>query len=486
MLTSLMQTAQNLISMMYMALVDRPLYAAEGITRYVAAVGVASPFMWLAMAFMVGGRIGTEIGVSQSMGRKDVQGAMKYAQNGFMLALFLGIVYCIAVFFLRYQLLDLFAMDGRRDVTEAALQYIQIAVLGLPFMFVHFLITGVYSGYGNTKLPFYINVGAMLVNIAVTPIFIFVFDMGIQGAALGLVTANVFNAVIKIWAMTMYGKRPFEKFRLFGRVAWDKIRQILKWSIPVAAESFIFTMMFMLVALLVVEFGPYAVAGQNVGIQIESLAFMVGAGFSSALTAFVGQNYAAKKWTRLREARRLGMTAMACYGAFVTVVLFVFARPLVGLILNSQYEIDVAVSYLRTLALCQILFCMDGVAIGFFRGRGKTTRPSVVIISSGIFRVAIAYAFVRGFMVGGFGFGPLAAHISPYGLLGFLVQVNEYGNIVASINALWLAVALSKTLRSSWLLIWSLLTNKEVPRDDEPEEPTEELSDELTPAQATA
>ena len=425
MATSLMQTAHNLTNMFWLGRID-------GGGSYVAAAGLAGQFLWLSMAFIFLCRIGVEIGVSQNMGKGDIDTAKSYSQNGFILSVAMSLVYASTVFIFRHQLIGFFSLDDA-EVAHAAGQYLGLVAFALPFMFTHFLLTGVYGGCGNTKIPFYINAASILLNIILNPILIFGFGLGLYGAGLSIVTAAIFNLSVKIWAMTMYKGRPFKSYTIFTKISWDKILQILKWGVPVGMESFFFTGLFLVVSRLVAQFGVAAVAGQNIGIQVESSAFMIGGGFASALTAFIGQNYGAKKWGRIRATQRIATIFMASYGFFIAVVLFVFAEQLISLFLVDPEAIAIGGSYLRIIALTQVLFCMEGVAVGSFRGRGLTTKPTIVSISSNILRVIVTYA--------------LAA-------------------TALGINGVWVGIAIAMTTKSIWLLVWLRLNMRKMPKTD--------------------
>ena len=427
MATSMLQTAHNMTNMFWLGLLG---------DEYVAATGVTGQFIWLSMAFILLCSIGTGIGVSQNMGKGDPDTAKNYAQNGFMLAMGIGILYALVVVVFRHQLIGLYNLDNPY-VEATAVLYISIIALSFPFQFGQLLITAVYNGTGNAKLPFYINSAGFLLNMILSPILIFVVGWGIAGAAISLVTSAVFNFTLKIWAMTLYKNRPFEKYALFARVAKDKIVQILKWGVPVGTESMLFTLLYMIVTRFVSDFGgDGAIAAQNIGLQIESLSFMIGGGFASALTAFIGQNYGAKKWGRLRSTHRLASIFMASYGALVTVVLFVFAEPLVSIFLSDPDSIRIGGDYLRIIALAQILFSIEAVTIGSFRGRGLTKIPATVSITSNILRVGIAFVLARIFGVSG----------------------------------IWAAIAISMTIRSVWLLIWHKIDFKKMPQSDNNED----------------
>ena len=424
MATGLFQTAHTLTNMFWLSRLG------EG---YVAAAGLAGQFMWLSFSLIMLFRIGTEIGVSQNMGRGEPDAAKAFAQNGFMMAIFIGVIFAALVVTFRVTLLRFFNI-GDDYVADIAQRYMAIIALALPFQFGHFVITGVYSGFGNTKLPFYINSAGLVLNIILSPILIFVLDWGVIGAAAALAIANVFNFCVKIWAMTKYKGRPFEKYAPFVRLAKDKAKQILKWGLPVGAEQMLGAFLFMLMTRIIAGFGYQAVAAHQVGMQVESLSFMVGAGFASAITAFIGQNYGAKKWGRMRSTYKVSFTFMAIYGVIITAVLFFGATPFVSIFLSEPESIAIGTNYLRIIAIAQLLFCMEGVATGSFRGRGLTMKPTIVSVSSNVFRVIIC----------------LALSLTVLGITG-----------------VWWGIVAAMTMRSVWLLIWHKLNIQKMPKTDE-------------------
>jgi putative MATE family efflux protein len=435
MATSFMQMAYNLTDMFWMGRLS---------SASVAAVGTAAMYLWLSMAFVAIGRMGAEIGVSQFMGKGDEEGAKRFANNALWVALCLGTVYTVVMVTFQRPLIAFFAIEDLQVVREAE-RYLAVSAFALPMIFLHNIFTGVFNGFGNTKLPFYINSIGLALNIIISPLLIFSIDtiilpfgaftlpftlgagLGITGAALGTVIASAANVALKLWAIKRYRGRPFTAFNYIARPCRGTIRQILKWGIPVAVESMLFTFLFMVMARLITTFGTGAIAAHRVGYQVEALAYMVGGGFASAMTAYMGQNYGAAAWGRIRIGYRLGVLSMGIYGASIAALLFVFAEPLVGVFLSNPEEIRMGGDYLRVISLTQILGCMEGVTAGAFRGQGQTVKPSVVSITSNVLRVIFCYALVH----------------------------------VWGLNGIWYGIAIAVTIRGIWLMGWyGLFTRK--------------------------
>ena len=425
MATSFMQMAFNLADMFWLSRLS------DG---SVAAAGTAGQFLWLSMAFIFIARMGAEIGVSQKMGEGDTDAAKKYAQNSLFLAAVMGVVYGAAMILFRQPLIAFFNIDDAQVVLESEL-YLAFTAVAFPAFFMHHVITGVFNGFGNTRLPFYINSFGLALNIAITPVFIFTFEMGIIGAAIGTVIASYINLGLKLWAIKRYSNRPFETFKFFVKPEKEYIRQIFKWGVPVAIESALFTILFMVVSRLIASVGGVgALAAQRVGSQVESLSWMMAGGFASAVTAFMGQNFGAKKYGRIREGYKISIIAMSIYGVFITFVLFFFANPLIAIFLEDPEAVAIGGTYLRIFALTQVLACMEGVAAGAFRGKGKTVNPTIVSVTSNVLRVIFAYALAQ---------------------------------TALGLDGIWIGIAISVTIRSVWMLVWHKVSARKLPKEDE-------------------
>ena len=423
MATQFLQMAYNLTDMFWMGQLS---------SASVAAVGTAAMYLWLAQAFIIIGRMGAEIGVSQYIGKGDEAGAKRFANNAFWVAVVLSIFYTGVMIFARAPLIAFFNIADAQVVHEAEL-YLLVSALGLPLIFMHNIITGVFNGFGNTKIPFYINALGLLVNIIISPVLIFIVGWGITGAALGTVIASVVNVVLKIWVMKKYSQRPFVHFQFFVLPDKAAIKQIFAWGIPVALESALFTFLFMVVARFIADFGTGAIAAHRVGYQVEALAYLVGGGFASAMTTYMGQNFGAKQWKRMRLGYKLGVLAMGIYGTAAAAFLFIFAEPLVSIFLSYPEEIRMGGDYLRVFSLTQILGCMEGVAAGAFRGQGQTGKPGIVSITCNVLRVIFAFALLQ----------------------------------IWGLNGIWYGIAISVTIRSLWLMGWyHLYAKRKLPLED--------------------
>lgn len=384
--TQVIQMTYNLADMFWLGRIGANAVAASG------AVGM---YMWLSMAFLMFGRLGAEIGVSQSFGRGDLPGAQRFGENAVQLGTVLGVLFGLVMLLGARPLVGFFNFKDPGVIRDAE-AYMRIVALGMPFFFLTAAVTGVYNGSGNSRVPFVINAVGLVLNMVLDPLLIFTFDMGIPGAAIATIAAQIVACILSVLSLLVYKNRPFSGFSFLRRPDPVRLRMIFKWAAPTAVESFLFCFLSMATNRMIAFWGEAAFAAQRVGSQIESLSWLIGGGYSMALTSFVGQNFGARQTERIRKSVRLSTGVMLIWGVIITAAMFFGGRLLMGIFVPGEAEvIEIGARFIRIVAACQIIACLEGVAAGAFRGAGRTVPPSIVSVSANVLRVAAAYLLSR-------------------------------------------------------------------------------------------
>ena len=424
--TQLMLMGYNLVDMFLLGRVS---------SDAVAASGSAGMYMWLSNGLMLIGRMGAEIGVAQAKGRRDREAAQAFAQNSLFLAALLGLLFALACLFAPGHLVS-FLNIREAAVADAARDYLFIVAFGLPATFVAAAVSGVFTGSGNSRAPFIVNACGLVLNALLDPLFIFTLEMGVRGAAIATAISQIAACLLSLYWLLRKKDRPFERLELLLRPAGIRIRQILRWTVPVSLENMMFTFFAMVVARIIATHGSSAITVARVGSQVESLCWLICLGFSSGITAFVGQNFGAGRWTRIWRGFRLSLAAIVPWGVLVTILFLLAGRWLISLFVPDERVIEMGRTYLWILAFCQVFFCLESIAGGAFRGLGRTTPPSVASIISNAMRVPLVY---------------------------WLSQT-ELG-----LNGVWWAITLSASFRGLWVFLWFLHYARTKPTRDNPE-----------------
>jgi len=360
----------------------------------VAASGVAGLFIWLSVGLMLIGRVGAEIGVSQARGRGDIDSAYSYSRAALYISAALGLLYASFIFIFRVQLIGFFNFQ-EAHVAADAVSYLAIIALGIPVMYISNSIDGSFVASGDSRTPFMIGSGGLILNMILTPIFVLGLGMGVIGAAVTSIIAQYIAFFVRLVAVKKFRSRPFAEYRFFAPIDLSAAWHILKLTLPISLEQTLFPLLTMITTRFEISFGAFAVAMSRVGTQIESLSWLVGAGFGAALTAFVGQNYGAGKMDRVSQSVKYATVILGIWGVIVTAIL-AFGSSIIFTVFLPEYAADpemrnLFITYMRILAACQIFANLESVAANAFRGIGKTVPPSVIGIASNIIRVPLAY-----------------------------------------------------------------------------------------------
>ncbi len=379
--TQLMLMGYNLVDMFLLGRVG---------ADAVASSGAAGMYMWLAGGLMLVGRIGAEIGVSQAKGKGDTVLALDYSHNSLLLAIVLGGI-TTAVFMAYPGQLIGFLYIQDPGVAADAREYLFIIGLGEVAVFISAAIGGTFTGAGNSRVPFLLNGIGLAMNAILDPIFIFTLGMGVKGAAIATVIAQVIGGLLSLYWLLVRKDRPFPHYAIHAKPVADCIRQILRWAVPVSVENMLFSWFAMVVTREIAEYGSTALTVARIGSMIESLCWLVCLGFSSGITAFVGQNFGAGKWFRIRSGIRISLAILIPWGLALTVLFMLAGGPLTGIFVPEQRVIDLGRDYLWYLSFCQVFFCLESVGAGALRGMGRTLPPSISSIVMNGLRIPTVY-----------------------------------------------------------------------------------------------
>jgi len=377
--------AYNLTDMMWVGKIG---------SNAVAAVGTAGFFLWLADAVITLCRIGAQVYVAQSLGERNQENAKKYAENSIQLTLIFAVLYSFLILILRHELIGFFNLEDKEVIDEAVV-YLSIVASGLIFTFINPIFTAIFNGAGISRIPFIINAIGLVTNMILDPILIFGIgpfpEMGVAGAALATVLSQVVVTVIFIVSLKKHDEIYYFKINIFTRAEFQKFKAIIKLGFPVAAQEGLFALIAMVIARIIAAYGPTAVAVQKVGSQIESLSWMTAGGFSTALGAFVGQNYGAKKYDRIIKGYKSALISSCSIGALATILFIFLGGPLFSIFLSEKEAIDMGVVYLQVLGISQCFMSLEITTQGAFNGLGRTSIPSAVGIIFNALRIPAAW-----------------------------------------------------------------------------------------------
>lgn len=278
--SSLLQFAYNLIDMLWVGGLG---------SNAVASVGSASFFVGLGYSINSMVVIGTGIKTAHSIGRKEENEVKGYINAGIIINTIMGIILGIILILAGRNLIG-FLQINNAEVEKDAYLFLAISGPTIFFAFYNMLYARILGSFGNNKLAFNINVIGIIVNIILDPLFIYVFKLGVLGASLATMSANIVMFIV--YMARTYG---IIKYDFKVKIDVEKIKEISILGLPMAMQRVLFTVINIFLARIIAIFGAEAIAAQKIGLQIESITYMVVGGLHGAIAAYTGQNFGAKK-----------------------------------------------------------------------------------------------------------------------------------------------------------------------------------------------
>ncbi|MGL5296396.1 MAG: MATE family efflux transporter [Culicoidibacterales bacterium] len=380
MLSSLLQMTYNFVDMIFVGKLG---------SDAIASVGTASSFVNLGYAINALVVIGAGIKVSHAVGQKNQQEIGFFLHAAYRFNAGLALVYVLILLIFVRPFINFF--DLPTVVSQQAMIYLALSAIMLIPSFFNILYSRLFSSFGDSKTALIVSTIGVVVNIVLDPLLIFTCNLGVAGAAIASILANLLMTALFIW----YSRQWIpNEMRGFIRVPRRYFQSIAKLGFPMTTQRVLFTIIGILMAKLIALYGADAVAAQKIGLQIESLTFMVIGGLNAATASFIGQNFGAKKWIRIKNGYKNAIRVALCYTACTMTIFLFFPEPIVRIFVDTPETVQLSVDYLRIIGLTQLFSAIEMVTNGAFSGLGQAKYPAIISISFTAMRVPIALALM--------------------------------------------------------------------------------------------
>ena len=274
--------------------------------------------------------------------------------------------------------------------------YLDIYILGLPFVFLYNVATGIFSALGDSKTPFLFLACSSLSNIGVDILFVTAFDMGVAGVAWATFLCQGISCVLALAVVF----RRFRKIRTEGKV------QVFSWqlfgSFAVVAVPSILQQNFISVGNIVIQsvingFGPAVMAGYSASVKLNNMVITSLTTLGNGISNFTAQNLGAAKYDRIKAGFRAGLKLVWAL-CIPLVLLYEFAgKWLVYIFLESPTgaAMDTGVLFLRIVSPFYFVVAAKLVSDGILRGAGMMKKFMIATFTDLVLRVALAEILSR-------------------------------------------------------------------------------------------
>ena len=386
MISMLIQALYNIVDSMFVARVSE---------TALTAVSLAFPLQNLLIAFGVGTGVGMASYLSRKLGEKDTETATKAAGNGITLAVITWVLFAILGLTIVKPFMALFTDDA--ELLGLSTSYSEIVMIFSFFMLLSMMNERILQGTGDSFSSMLSQMTGAITNIILDPVFIFVFKMGVNGAAIATVIGQAVGCAVSLYFVirNKYIKIKPQHLKLEKRM----VASIYSVGAPTIITNSIGTVMTGAMNAILIGFSTTAVSVFSVYFKLQSFVFMPIFGLSSGMVPIIAYNYGARKKKRVMSTIYIGTIIAIGIMVVGTIVFNLFPEVLLSLFSATEEMYRLGVPALRIISLC---FVSAAISIGLgssFQATGYGIGTMIVSISRQLL-VLIPTAYIMAKLVG--------------------------------------------------------------------------------------
>ena len=364
-------------------------------TQALAAVGSTAALINLINGFFIGLSTGATVLLSQSFGANDRQGVHAALHTGMGLSLVLGVLVTAVGVSAARPVLTL--VNTPASCMEDAVLYTRLYFCGSLASMVYNMGSGILRAMGDSRRPTGFLIAACFTNIILDLVCVVGLNMGVAGAAVATVASQVVSALLVIFSLLRLPediRLRSSRIRLDGRL----LRRILYVGVPAGLQFITFDLSNLLVQSGINSFGDTTVAAWTAYIKTDALTWMISGAFGVSITTFVGQNFGAQKYDRIRRGVWVCMGMSVSLVGLLSVLVISFRHIILG-IYTTDPEVIALGAFVMTLTVpFNFLFMPVEVFAGTMRGTGYSVIPTAITcVCVCLFRVVWVFTVVRQF-----------------------------------------------------------------------------------------
>lgn len=349
------------------------------------ATNVVFPLTMIGLAFALMLGDGASSYLSLKLGEKKKEEAEKGVGNGILLSIIVAVLFCAITLIFLPQLLNMFGCTV--NLRDYALKYGRIIAIGLPFMMIGTTLNSIIRADGSPKYSMTTMVLGAVLNTILDPIFIFVFKMGVEGAAIATIFSQFVTFVLNIWYI-----KKFKSITLNKETFKVKLNTGKK-VVTLGISSFITQMSFVIVIAfennLLAKYGMESKFGSEIPITVLGIVMKISQilnsiiiGIAAGSQPIFGYNYGARKFDRVKQALKIVLGTSVIISTFAFILFQTIPDKLISIFgSGDENYMEFACLAFRTyllLCICNGIQIPSGI---FFQAIGKSIKSVVLSLS---------------------------------------------------------------------------------------------------------
>jgi len=401
-------------------------------TSQQGAIAVVFPVIQLILGLGMMFGVGGASYIARLLGKNNKDKANQTASTSLFTSLFVGVVSIVVSLCFLTPLLR--GLGATETILPYAKEYAIIYITGSIFNIFNVTMNGIVTAEGRTKLTMLSMILGGGLNCIFDPIFMFGFSLGIKGAAISTVIAQLITSFI--YFIYIFGKKGTLRFSIRYYSFDHKIfKEILKVGIPVFVYQLLSSISMSLVSNTAKLYGDSAVAAFGDATRLMTLGTYVVFGFLKGFQPAAGYNYGAKNYKRVKALVNTVMKWSTIFCAIVAFLFLFFSRPLMSIFTKNDTElINIGAQSLRANGTMFALFGFQQVAMSLFLAFGKGLQGGLLSISrQGLFFIPAILIFPGIFGLTGIVWVQPAADLCTV-VLSAIFMIQFYKDINLKIN----------------------------------------------------
>ena len=345
------------------------------------AVNIAFPLQMILVAVAVGTGVGVNSLIARRLGAKMQSEADSAATHGFFISIIDWLFFVVIGLFVTKPFISLYTSDPL--VMESSMTYIRIVLIASLGINIAGVLEKVLQSTGNMIMPMISQLTGAVLNIILDPIFIYVFDLGVTGAAIATVIGQHISALLCIFFL--FGKKQLVKIKVKNfRFNASTLKNIYVVALPAMVMQAIGSFMVMGINFIISLTNATAVqkdAATNVfGVyfKLQSFVFMPVFGINQGSTPIIGFNYGAGNRKRMYGAIKWASIFAVIIMTFGFIVFQIFPVALLSMFSPNKEMIEIGTVALRIISICFIPAALGIVLTGVFQAVGKGIRSLIM------------------------------------------------------------------------------------------------------------
>lgn len=363
-----------------------------GKSALAAVGGTTGTLINVLVGFFIGLSSGATVIISQYYGAKKVDETSKTVHTAMALAIVGGFIIMIIGFVFSKKALVL--MGTPDDILGFALVYMNVYFAGIISTFIYNIGSSILRAVGDSKRPLYFLIISTFVNIVLDLLFVIVFKLGVLGAGLATIIAQTVSAILIIISLVKTDdiyKLYLKKIRITGFI----LRDIIRIGIPAGLQSIMYTSSNVIIQATLNVFGTNIIAAWTAYSKIDGIFWMAINAFGISITTFVGQNFGAKKYDRMRKCVKVCLLMAMATAILLSSTLLVFGGDILKLFTSDNDVIKEGIHIINTLVPFYFTYVCIEILSGAVRGVGDAVIPMIITcVGVCVLRVVWIYTVV--------------------------------------------------------------------------------------------